>query len=520
MPWISAIGAGAAVGDYDADGLDDIFVVDSRVGETCALYHNNGDRTFTDVSAASGLADCNPPQTMATGALWLDYDNDDHLDLYVMRFGRSLLYKGDGKGGFQDVSAASGLADKHQNIAAGITFDFDSDGLLDIFVAGYFADRFNLFELDTTKIMHDDFEAARNGGTATLYRNKGNGTFEDVTQRAGLVDTGWSLALGHGDIDRDGFQDVYIANDFGADKVFRNRGDGTFEDVTAAAIGTDTKKGMCAEFGDFNNDGFPDIYVTNITSDYLRECNMLWSNNGDGTFTDVALETETCDTGWGWGAKFFDFDNDGWLDLFAVCGFLSQRMGTEYWLDLANLAIDPERDPSDAMSWPAIGDKSLSGYQKSRLFHNRGDGTFDEIAERAGTADDRDGRGVALADFDNDGRLDLYVTNLNQPAILYRNRMEATGNWVQLSLRGTRSNRNAIGARVEVKTASGVQMREVNGGNGYSAQSTLRVHFGLGANDSIESIQVRWPSGLRQTLRNPPINRLLTIVETNAVFDR
>ncbi|MBI2820928.1 MAG: CRTAC1 family protein, partial [Acidobacteria bacterium] len=281
------------------------------------------------------------------------------------------------------------------------------------------------------------------------------------------------------------------------------------------AIGFDTKKGMNAEVADYNNDGWLDIYVTNITDEYMKECNMLWHNNGDGTFTDVSKETGTCDTLWGWGAKFADFDNDGWQDLFAVNGLRSA--GKDNFIPvLVNMIISPGIDFTDINNWPDIGDMSWSGFQKKKLFHNLGTQTFKEISAAAGVDNALDGRGVAIADFDNDGRLDIYQTNANQEALLYRNVTENAGNWIELKLIGTQSNRDAIGARITVKAGGLSLTRVVTGGDGYSSQSSSRVHFGLGPDGRIDSMEIRWPSGAVQKVE-APLNRITYVREGTGV---
>jgi hypothetical protein len=274
---------------------------------------------------------------------------------------------------------------------------------------------------------------------------------------------------------------------------------------------------MNADMADFDRDGHLDVYVTNITDEYMKECNMLWHNAGPGpdgpTFLDVSAETGTCDTDWGWAAKFGDFDNDGWEDLFVVNGLRSAGEGNYIPLLLETI-ITPGIDFSDLDSYPDIGERTWSGYQKQRLFRNLGDGTFREMAEEAGVATDLDGRGIGVADFDSDGRLDLYQSNQRRESLLFRNVTESAGRWVQLRLVGAGaraggSNRSAIGARVTVTAGGETYLREVNGGNGYAGQSTTRLHFGLGNAEAVEKIEIRWPSGRVEVLEpkegKPPV---------------
>jgi hypothetical protein len=323
------------------------------------------------------------------------------------------------------------------------------------------------------------------------------------------------LDVGHADADNDGDEDFYAAVDFGTDRFYVNNGDGTFRDATRTAIGIDTKKGMNVDWADFDGDLLPDIYVTNITDDYMREGNFLWRNNGNLTFTDVARETGTWDTGWGWGGQFFDYDLDGWLDLYVMNGWVSA--GTESYVpDIFAMIIKPNIDLADLRNWPAMGSKSLSGYQKKRLFHNEGGQSFTDEAARHGLDSTRDGRGVAVADFDNDGRLDLFVANANGLPYLYRNRMPLARNWVELVLEGAGPNTAAVGARVLITAGGRTQLRFVNGGNGFAAQGTTRLHAGLSSATRIDRIVIRWPSGRQQVLTDVAVNQIHVVREGDA----
>ena len=514
--WANFISS-AAVGDFNGDGLDDIFLVASRPGQRNALYENTGRMTFRDVTRGSGLADLNDESNVCTFALWFDFDGDARQDLFVGRFGRSLLFRNNGDGTFTDATATSGVGLAHRNVLAAVAFDYDGDADLDLLVAGFFADDADLFDLKSTRILPNDGHRADNGGTKALYRNDGGGLFTDVTAAAGIRDTGFTTALGHADYDDDGRQDFYVANDFGPDRLYRNRGDGAFEDVTWQALGLDRKKGMNVDFGDVDNDGHLDIYVTNITERWFRECNMLWLNMGDGMLADVSQETGTCDTGWGWGAKFFDYDNDGWQDLYVANGFISA--GREDYADTVEgwqrtVERDQTLDLSDARIWPAVGGRTFAGYERNRLFRNEGGESFREVGRAAGVDNILDGRGVALSDFDNDGAVDLLVTNSDAPPVLYRNTPVRGRNWVELDLKGSRGNRHAVGARVRVSAGGRSQIREVNCGNGYQSQSSLRVHFGLGAATRIELVEVRWPGGVVETYKGVAVNRVTELSET------
>jgi enediyne biosynthesis protein E4 len=522
LEMFTAGGAAVAVADYDGDGFDDVFITDSDNGRRCHLLHNNGDLTFTDVTEEAGVGAGNDAHSIVSDAVWFDYDNDGRPDLLVARFGTPILYHNEGNGKFRDVTAGSGL-EKFANTIAVIAFDYDNDGKLDLLFGNYFK-AVDLTDLKDPHVLPTDLDSAANGGGVTLWHNVGGGKFVDVTEQAGLGrHTGWTLDVGHGDFNNDGWQDIYLADDYGTDRLFLNRGNGTFREVTEEAIGFDTKKGMNVDVGDFDNDGWLDIYVTNITDEYMKECNMLWHNNGVDaagklTFTDLSRETGTCSTLWGWGAKFADFDNDGWLDLFAADGLRSAGP-RNYIPVLVEMILKPNVDFSDLNSWPHIGDMSWSGYQRKKLFHNLGNQSFKEIAAAAGVDNDLDGRGVAIADFDNDGLLDFVQSNANQPALLYHNKTTGAGHWIELKLVGTRSNRDAIGARVTVKAGGLTMIREVNGGNGYASQSSTRLQFGLGKATRVEELEVRWPSGLREKLK-VPVDRLSYLKEGSGVVSR
>jgi ASPIC and UnbV/FG-GAP-like repeat len=510
MAGYTALGASATVADYDGDGYDDVFVTDSKLDGKNHLYHNNHNFTFTDVAEQAGVAGGNDEQNATSASLWFDYNNDGRPDLFVVRFGHSTLYENLGGGKFRDVTKKAGL-DRYSNAIKALAFDYDRDGQLDLFVGSYFQP-INIFKPESPRFFPESFETANNGGGITVYHNNGNGTFTDVTKKAGFNLSGWTLDMGHGDADNDGFDDLYIACDFGTDRFFHNNGNGTFSDITETAIGFDTKKGMNVDWGDYDNDGLLDIYVTNITDDYMREGNFLWHNNGDLTFTDVSRETGTAETGWGWGAKFFDYDNDGWLDLYVVNGWVSA--GKESYVpDVFKMVTTPGIDFADARNWPPMGNKSLSGYEKKKLFHNEHGQTFRNDAARHGLDSVRDGRGIAIADFDNDGRLDMFVANANGDPYLYRNTMPTGPHWVQFALTGTTSNKAAVGAQVRLTAGGTTRLQFINGGNSFAGQSSNRVHFGLGDVAKIDQIEVRWPTGKREVFTGIEADKLNRIME-------
>ncbi len=516
MPWLASVGAATAAADYNNDGHIDIFVSSSGRNTPCHLFHNNGDGTFTDVAQAAGLADLNT-EGGVMDAVWGDFDNDGWPDLYVVKWSApNRLFHNNHDGTFTDVTESSGTG-LVANGNAAIWFDYDGDGRLDLYIGNYFRP-YDLWHLTTTKIMHDDFENARNGGPNVLYHNNGDGTFTNVAHELGVDDTGWTLDVGACDLFNTGHMDLYLANDFGQDIIYKNNGDGTFTNVTKSALPIDTRKGMSVDFADLDGDGYPDIYVSDVTRQgYLVEGNFLWHNNRDGTFTDVAPASNAADGGWSWGAKFVDLDNDGEMEIVVLNGFVSAGKG-DYWYYLGTMATTPGIIVDDAHNWPAIGDMSISGYEKSRLFAKQGDHYVD-IATEAGLDDLYDGRGLCIADFDNDGLPELFVANQGAPFLVYKNDPVVRNHWIGLHLIGTgKSNRDAIGARVTLTAGGRSYVKWVDPGSGFASQSDRRLIFGLGSQHAITSIDVLWPDGHKEHIGTLPIDRYHTLTEgtTNA----
>ena len=512
MPWMASVGAAVCAADYNNDGFIDIFVSSSGRNTPCHLFRNNGNGTFTDVAEAAGVANLNE-EGGVMDAVWGDFDNDGWPDLYVVKWSApNQLFHNNHDGTFTDVTESSGTGSIGNGNAA-IWFDYNGDGFLDLYIGNYFRSEDNLWDLKTTVIMHNDFERAGNAGPNVLLRNNGNGTFTDVSHELGVDDTGWTLDVGACDLFNTGHMDLYLANDFGQDIIYKNNGDGTFTNITSKALPIDTRKGMNVDFADLDGDGYPDIYVSNVTQPgYLVEGNFLWHNNGDGTFTDQAVDLNVQDGGWGWGAKFVDLDNDGEMEIVGLNGFVSAGKG-DYWYYLGTMATTPGIVVADAHNWPAIGDMSISGYQPSRLFVKQGNG-YIEIARDAGLTDLYDGRGLCIADFDNDGLPELFVANQGAPFLLYKNYPQKKNHWLGLHLVGKgKSNREAIGARVTLTADKRTYVKWVDPGSGFASQSDRRLRFGLGSVSTVDTIEILWPDGYKQQLAPLPLDRYHTITE-------
>lgn len=515
MNMYNAILVGAAIADYNNDGYLDIYMNDTAPGTKNHLFRNNGDLTFTDVSVEAGVAFLNDKHNVSTAAIFLDYDGDYKQDLLVARFGTPVLLRNKGDGTFEDVSEKAGIK-RHMNTFHVIAFDYNRDGHIDLYFGNYFQNDIDMFDIKTKNVLHDSWEDARNGGENFLYHNNGDGTFTDKSKELNVDDPGFVVAVGHGDYDNDGWQDLYLANDYGPDKVLRNTGKGKFEDVTDEAIGHDGKHGMNAEFGDFNNDGFLDIYVTNITEEWSYECNMLWQNNTDGTFTDVALELNVCDTGWGWGAKFFDYDNDTDLDLYVANGMINGE--GSYAEILSEFVVSDEgMNPSDPSKWPEIGKRGMAGNERNQLFTNL-DGLTYVPEKDSGLNVMKNSRAILLADFDNDGWVDTFITNSKDAAMLFVNKSHNGNRWLQIDLIGKSPNTNAVGARLEIKLGSQTFIREVNIGNGLSGSSMLRQHFGLGKRDNVDKLTIRWPNGDVQEFKNITGNQIISVTQGDKIL--
>ncbi len=494
---VETFGSGVAWIDYDNDGFQDLYFVNGAPGTSNVLYRNNQDGTFTDVTERAGVSGEGAGKAAyKTGVAVGDYDANGLLDLYVTAFGPNVLYRNNGDGTFTDVTAAAGVAGgpAEWSTSTGF-FDFDHDGHLDLYVVNYLDYRVTdnpycgLRQPGRRMYCHPTMF---DGMADRLFRNNGNGTFTDVSARAGIANpSGKGLGVVFCDFDRDGNTDVYVANDSVRNFLYRNNGDGTFRDVAyGAGVGFDLngkpQAGMGTDCADYNGDALPDLFVTNFS----EELNTLYENRGDGIFEDVTAKAGL-GSGFvplGFGTRMFDFDNDGDVDLHVTNGHVIDNI---------------------AMYQPA-----LTYAQKDLLYENAG-GTFRDVSARGGPAlaVERVGRGLAVADFDNDGSLDVAIANLGRAPVLLRNEAGGRNNWIMIKAHGSRSNVSGLGARVSVHAAAGVQHKEINNAASYLSSNDLRLHFGLGEAAIVQSIELLWPSGARQTLKDVAVNQILAVYE-------
>jgi hypothetical protein len=512
---LETTGCGVAFYDYDNDGWLDIFLVNGwrldgfPKGEEpyCHLFKNNRDGTFTDVTMKAGLNHTGWGQGVCIG----DYDNDGNDDLFITYFGKNVLYHNNGNGTFTDVSEKSGVAGTRTRWATGCAFlDYDLDGRLDLFVGNYID-----LDLKTAPVPESGpclYKAVMvacgppglNGDSNILYHNNGDGTFTDVSEKAGILKTSGTYALGVlvSDFDNDGYPDIYVADDSVQSVMYRNMKNGTFKDVgleSGCVLSPDGKPqaGMGVSAADYNLDGNLDIVKTNFAGDTPS----LYENKGDWNFEDATfvagLGAHTQYLGWGCG--WFDYDNDGWPDIL-IC----------------NGHVYPEVEQL----------KTEAGYpQRKLLYKNQRTGRFKEVTNYAGPGilEPYASRGCAFGDWDNDGDVDFVVNGVNSYPQLIRNDSRLDNNWIKVKCIGVKSNRSAIGARVkcvsqppdEQKPHS--QIDEVRSGGGYISQSDLRIHFGLGKAQKVDLLEVRWPSGVVDTMKDVKVNQLVTVEEGKGI---
>jgi enediyne biosynthesis protein E4 len=493
-------GPGVCVADFDGDGWQDIYFVNGRdlynrgISVHNALYRNNRDGTFTDVTDKAGV----PGTGYGLGCVWGDYDNDGFPDLFVTQYGRNVLYHNNGDGTFTDVTDKAGVAGLEFGTLfhSGATFfDYDRDGKLDLYVGGYVAlgpDSKRYCQLGGVRSSCPP--QAYGGSPDILYHNNGDGTFTNVTKVAKIYQPeGKNLSVGAGDYDNDGWPDIFVANDGLYAYLYHNEHNGTFTEVglpagMAVAGQGQIMAAMCISLGDYDNDGWLDLYI----SDFQKSSDHLWHNSGKGYFDEVSgpagITVPTREV-LSFGGGFFDYDNDGWLDLF-----------------IANGHVYPEVEQVT----PEIHYKQIN-----TLFHNEGNGKFVETTRLAGIGARKPyvGRGVAFADFDNDGFIDLVVGNNGDPPLLLHNSGNNGNHFINFKLVGVKSNRDAMGARVRVVAGGISQIREIAGGGSYLSQSDLRANFGLGKATRAETVEVQWPSGQHQVFRNVEVDKFYLIEE-------
>lgn len=497
------LGAGCAFLDFDQDGWQDILLVNSMdwpghegTQSTLHLYQNNRDGTFTDVTRRAGL----DVQMYGMGVAVGDYDNDGFPDILVTAVGQNRLFRNRGDGTFEDVTRTSGLAPRTGFSTSALWFDFDRDGLLDLFVCNYVRwspDEDVYCSVDGREKSYCTPEAYR-GETCWLFRNRGDGTFEDVTATSGIFDTSSkSLGVALFDYDQDGWPDLLVANDTQPNKLYRNMGDGTFREValeTGLALSQEGKAraGMGVDVGDFDNSGVPGVAITNFDNEMIG----LYRSVEAGYYEDVSVQSGVGPVSrrtLGFGCAFFDADLDGRLDLAAVNGHIDETM------------------------WSA---RNIGYAQPPHLFLNNGNGTFRDVAPDLGGAFaiPRVARGLAYGDFDRDGDSDILITTNNGPALLFRNDQLSGNHSIRFRLRGTVSNRDAIGATVRVYLDGLVQSRVVKGGSSYLSQSELPVTFGLGRGDRIDRVEILWPNGLEEEYRGLDAGRAYECVESEGIM--
>lgn len=504
---VEANGPGIAFFDYDHDGWPDVFVPGGTRLEgfpagqapTSHLYHNNRDGTFTDVTQKAGLAHTGWCYGVCVG----DYDNDGLDDLFLTYFGKNILYHNNGDGTLTDVTEKAGLQESRPRYGTGCTFvDYDRDGHLDLFVSRY-------IDLDLAqtpvggasrycKYMDVPVNCGPLGlkqETCTLYHNNGNGSFTDVSAQAGILKAGarYGLTAVAFDYNNDGWPDLFVACDSSPNLLFRNNHNGTFTEVgmeSGCAVSGDGQEqaNMGVAVGDYDGDGYLDMFLPHFSDDTP----ILYHNQKGDFFDDstnaagLAVNTKyVC-----WGVDFADFDNDGWLDLMNVTGTVYPEVEQVH--------------PDYKFKTPR------------EVYRNLGNGSFEEVSEFSGPAvlEAHSSRGCAFGDFNNDGNIDALVLNMSEPPSLLRNDNRSGHHWLNVKLVGTRSNRSAIGSRLTVTAGGRRQVREVLSGSSYISQSDLRQHLGLGAARKADSIEVRWPSGHVETMRNVDANQFIVIEET------
>ena len=518
LPTIASTGASVSVADFNDDGWNDLYFTSSRYGANNALFRNNGDGTFEDVAVELGVGMVNKYGTGASmGSIWADVDNDGFEDLFIYKWGRPMLFKNEQGKKFDDITNSSGLP-KWINSNSSIWLDYNNDGLIDLFIGGYYAEDINLWNLKNTLIMPESFEYANNGGRNYLMENQGNGVFIDVALSKGLSSTKWTLAAGSIDFDRNGFNDLFIANDYSVDELFLNFGDAGFQEVGKnARIGYAPKSGMNVSIADVKNDGKYSVYVSNITEmGILLQGNNMWvpTSNEDGLiFTNSAGAMGIELGGWSYGSQFGDLNNDGYQDLYLANGYISAAKNNSYWYDYSKVTGGNKTIISDALNWPAMNGRSQSGYQQNKVWVNSKLGAFADVTDYISNLDPYDSRAVALVDLWNTGNLDVVVANQGKNVTILKNQSKGVYNWIAFFLEGNESNRSAIGAEITLEWSDQTQAQVVTGGIGFCSQNQRALHFGLGATTQISKATIKWPSGYEQVLPGLDINKTHKIIE-------
>ena len=496
------LGSGGGFFDYDNDGDLDIYFVNGAIqtdnpanhAQPNTLYRNNGDGTFTDVTEEAGVGST----AYGTGATVADYDNDGDLDLYVTNFGEDQLYQNNGDGTFTDVTTHTGVGNPNWGTSCAFA-DVDNDGHLDLYVANYAAyTPENDIRCEERGVHVYCGPHAYPAVHDTFYKNNGNGTFTDMSNlfRSSDLHPQHGLGVTFGDYDTDGDIDLYVANDQDPNFLFQNNGNGNFLEVAlfSGVCYNDMGKeeaGMGTDFGDYNNDGKLDLTVSN----YQTETNTVYHNHDGTFFTDNTITSGIAEVthGYlGWGIRFFDYDNDGYQDIFVANGHLMDNI--------------------------TVLEKHVRYPQRNLLFRNGGDGTFVNVtSEIDGLALEKVSRGAAVGDYDNDGDLDILVTNCNQRPDLLQNVVGNQNNWIQIQVVGQKSNRSGIGARIKIVTETHIQYREVQSGGSYLSFHDLRTHFGVGKAEQIERLEIRWTSGHIDRETHLPVNRRFIAIEASEI---
>jgi len=522
LPTIASTGASVAVSDFDNDGWNDFYLTSSKYGVSNALYRNLGNGKFEDIANEVGVGDINQKGTgVSMGAAWADINNDGFEDLFVYKWGRPELFLNEEGKSFRRITENSGLP-RWLNSNSAIWFDYNNDGFVDLLIGGYYKESINLWGLENTLMMPESFEYANNGGRNYLLENQGGNTFKDVTFSKGLTSTKWTLAIGALDFDMNGFQDIFIANDYSVDELYMNYGREGFKEVgKEAKIGYAPKSGMNVSVADIKNDGRFSVYVSNITEmGILLQGNNLWQpseNPNEVQFSNNAGALGVELGGWSYGSQFGDLNNDGFQDLYLANGYISATKNNSYWYDYSKVTGGNKAIIEDALNWPAMEGRSQSGFQQNKIWLNGEAGIFADVTDYVSNTDPYDSRAVAMVDLWNRGVLDVIVANQRREVSIFKNQQPGNNNWIAFELEGSASNRSAIGAKLTLIWEDHTQSQFVHGGIGFCSQNQRALHFGIGSSESVDKIVIDWPSGVRQEIQGLEINQKHNIKEGNEI---